>query len=78
MLTCASTTAIVHVSCREHFAPDLLTRLIPTWSFVPSPRNITVERGWRPLFEKWGVNILSFYYGGLHSDFYEPDNELHK
>ncbi|KAF5379743.1 hypothetical protein D9615_005816 [Tricholomella constricta] len=63
---------------RDHFAPDLLKALVPAWRFLESPKNITIERGWRPLFHTWGVNILQFYYAGIHGAYYEAQNEVHK
>lgn len=63
---------------RELFAPDLDVNLIPPWIFLSSPRNITIERGWRPLFEKWGMNILFFFNQGALGGFYKPNDYLHK
>ncbi|KAF8896996.1 hypothetical protein CPB85DRAFT_1154855, partial [Mucidula mucida] len=40
--------------------------------------NITVERGWRPVFEKWGINILIMHNAGLFGGAYEPANKLHE
>ena len=34
-----------HISCSDHFAPDLIQAGIPAWNFSDSPRNITVEHG---------------------------------
>ncbi|KAJ3791499.1 hypothetical protein GGU11DRAFT_751664 [Lentinula aff. detonsa] len=68
----------IHSILRQHFAPDLVEELIPSWNFLVSYRNITVERSWRPVFEKWGVNILTFYNTGLYSGDFKPDDELHK
>jgi len=65
-----------HISCSDHFAPDLI-QLVPAWNFSDSPRNITVECGWRPLFYTWGMNILDFYYSGVNNGFYEAGNDLH-
>ncbi|KAJ7042660.1 hypothetical protein C8F04DRAFT_1076673 [Mycena alexandri] len=63
---------------RETFAPDLLNQLIPSWRFLPSPHNITVESGWRPLFYTWGVNVLEFFNAGLFDGFFEAGNPLHE
>ena len=63
---------------RALFAPDLLDKLIPSWQFLSSPRNITVESGWRPLFYTWGVNILEFFNAGLFDGFFEAGNHLHE
>ncbi|KAJ7172053.1 hypothetical protein C8R46DRAFT_1073669 [Mycena filopes] len=63
---------------REVFAPGLLHRLVPSWRFLPSPRNITIESGWRPLFYTWGVNILEFFNAGLFDGFFEAGNDLHE
>ncbi|KAJ6609275.1 hypothetical protein B0H10DRAFT_2438663 [Mycena sp. CBHHK59/15] len=65
-------------SLREMFAPDLLHSLIPSWQFLPSPRNITVESGWKILFYTWGVNILEFYNSGLFNGFFEAGNPIHE
>ncbi|KAJ7110708.1 hypothetical protein C8R43DRAFT_899479 [Mycena crocata] len=65
-------------SLRETFAPDLLHSFIPSWQFLPSPRNITIESGWRPLFYTWGVNILHFYNQGRYDGFFEAGNVLHE
>lgn len=64
--------------CREMFAPDLLHAFVPSWQVLPSPRNITVESGWRPLFYTWGNNILEFYYAGIFNGFFEAGNVLHE
>jgi len=66
------------LSLREHSEPDLLQALIPGWQFLPSPRNITIERSWRPLFHVWGVNILEFYNTGRFSVFFEAGNDIHR
>ncbi|KZP22478.1 hypothetical protein FIBSPDRAFT_1017748 [Athelia psychrophila] len=66
------------IALRELFAPDLDVNLIPPWIFLSSPRNITIERGWRPLFEKWGMNILFFFNQGALGGFYKPNDYLHK
>ncbi|KAF8152977.1 hypothetical protein B0H34DRAFT_754101 [Crassisporium funariophilum] len=66
------------VALREHFEPGLLEALIPSWKFLPSTKNITIERGWRPLFHKWGVNILDFFYAGVNGGVFEAGNDLHK
>lgn len=63
---------------REHFAPDLVEALVPTWNFLQSFRNITIERSWRPVFETWGVNILTFYNSGLYGGDFEQGNEIHR
>ncbi|KAJ7443041.1 hypothetical protein B0H11DRAFT_2251105 [Mycena galericulata] len=63
---------------REMFVPDLLHALIPSWQCLPSPRNITIESGWRPLFYTWGANILEFYNAGLFDGFFEAGNPLHE
>ncbi|KAJ3771813.1 hypothetical protein FB446DRAFT_82805 [Lentinula raphanica] len=68
----------IHSILRQHFAPDLVEELIPSWNFLVSYRNITVERSWRAVFEKWGVNILTFYNTGLYSGNFKRDDELHK
>lgn len=64
--------------CSERFAPDLDPEVVAPWRFVDSPRNITIERGWRPLFYKWGVNILHFYNAGRFGGDYHADNVLHQ
>ncbi|KAL0575853.1 hypothetical protein V5O48_006125, partial [Marasmius crinis-equi] len=66
-----------HGALRETFAPDLLEELVPAWNFIPSYRNITIERSWRPVFETWGVNILEFYESGLYGGDYQAGNEVH-
>ncbi|KAJ6614416.1 hypothetical protein B0H10DRAFT_1803543, partial [Mycena sp. CBHHK59/15] len=65
-------------SLREMFAPDLLHALVPSWAFLPSVRNITVESGWRVLFYSWGVNVLEFFNTGLFDGFFEAGNILHE
>ncbi|KAJ7777976.1 hypothetical protein DFH07DRAFT_766191 [Mycena maculata] len=62
----------------EMFAPDLLDAVVPSWMFLPSPQNITVESGWRSLFYTWGVNVLEFYNSGLHGGFFEQGNIIHE
>lgn len=60
------------------FGGELLESLIASWRTVESFRNITVERGWRPLFEQWGVNVLTFHDAGLFGGVYEVGNDLHR
>lgn len=67
-----------NIGRREMCAPELLNEFIPSWKFLPSPRNITIESGWRPLFYTWGVNILEFYEAGLFDGFFEAGNPLHE
>ncbi|KAJ7700669.1 hypothetical protein B0H17DRAFT_856842, partial [Mycena rosella] len=50
----------------------------PSWMFLPSPRNITVESGWRTLFYTWGINILEFFEPGVIDGFFEPGNIIHE
>lgn len=62
----------------ELFAPQLDPNSIVPWRFVPSYRNITAERGWRPLFYVWAANILFFYNEGCHAGFFHPNNTVHQ
>ncbi|KAK7051281.1 hypothetical protein VNI00_004781 [Paramarasmius palmivorus] len=65
---------------RAHFMEryDLLEELIPSWRFVRSYRNITIERSWRPVFERWGVNILDFFDYGLLTGIFFPGDPVHE
>ncbi|KAK7027209.1 hypothetical protein R3P38DRAFT_2527115 [Favolaschia claudopus] len=47
---------------REEYWDDDDAAAVPAWKFLESIHNITVESGWRPLFYKWGVNVLDFYF----------------
>ncbi|KAF9006806.1 hypothetical protein BDZ89DRAFT_1079590 [Hymenopellis radicata] len=67
----------IHAALREVFAPELIEALIPSWRFLESYRNITVERSWRPTFTKWGQNALDFYSRGLLGGTFEPANDVH-
>ena len=64
--------------CSEVFAPDFVPEIIPPWMFLPSPRNITVERGWCPLMETWGVNILHYCNQGRYGGYYHLNDEWHQ
>ncbi|KAJ3897859.1 hypothetical protein F5879DRAFT_1026797 [Lentinula edodes] len=68
----------IHSTLRQVFTPDLIEELIPTWNFLPSYRNITIERSWRPVFEKWGVNVLSFYNAGRYGGDFRQGDDLHQ
>ncbi|KAI0071960.1 hypothetical protein K474DRAFT_1651749 [Panus rudis PR-1116 ss-1] len=46
------------------FAPELDERIVPSYRYTSSIRNITIERNWRPFFYEWAVNILHFYNEG--------------
>ncbi|KZS95046.1 hypothetical protein SISNIDRAFT_452364 [Sistotremastrum niveocremeum HHB9708] len=63
---------------RTYFAPDLMDQLIPAWRMLPSPRNITIERAWRPLFYKWGVTILHYWEKGPADGGYNSNLQLHR
>ena len=57
---------------------DLSEALVPSWAFLSSPKNITVESGWRPLFYTWGVTVLQYYNAGRYDGTFEPENVLHR
>ncbi|KZS89724.1 hypothetical protein SISNIDRAFT_416609, partial [Sistotremastrum niveocremeum HHB9708] len=63
---------------RAYFAPDLVDQLVPAWRMLPSPRNITIERAWRPLFYKWGVTILHHWEKGPADGGFNPNHRLHR
>lgn len=79
-VTCSSLFSILlsWLFYSEVFAPDFDQDAVPAWQFLPSPRNITIERGWRVLMDKWGTNILYYYNSGRYDGFYHPNNELHQ
>ena len=62
----------------ELFAPDFDIEVIPAWKFLPSPRNITVERGWRLLMDQWGITVLYWFEKGRYDGFYHENNILHQ
>ncbi|EPS95494.1 hypothetical protein FOMPIDRAFT_1025788 [Fomitopsis schrenkii] len=64
------------MALRTTYAPELDVNTIPPYRFTTSPRNITVERQWRPLFQKWGKNILVAYNEGRYSDYYDAGNYM--
>lgn len=63
--------------CSEVFGPDFDVKVIPPWQFLPSPRNITIERGWRTLMEKWGNNILHYFFMGRDNGWFHANNDVH-
>ncbi|KAH9838971.1 uncharacterized protein C8Q71DRAFT_746953 [Rhodofomes roseus] len=62
---------------RQKYAPELDSDVIPAYRYTSSPRNITVERQWRPLFQKWGVNVLAVYNAGRYSADFDAGNYMH-
>jgi len=62
---------------RLKYAPELDREVVPPYRYTTSPRNITVERQWRPLFQKWGKNILAAYNAGRYSVDFDAGNYMH-
>ncbi|EJD48198.1 hypothetical protein AURDEDRAFT_113053 [Auricularia subglabra TFB-10046 SS5] len=50
----------------------------PAHRGLQSTKNITVERGWRPLFSRCLQNILVCWMQGKHAGTYHPENEVHQ
>ena len=65
---------------RKTYAPHLDVGEVPAYVHTKSTRNITIERGWRPLFYTWGVNILHFYDSGRYgpSSVYREGDIVHE
>ncbi|KAG9026898.1 hypothetical protein FS837_004469, partial [Tulasnella sp. UAMH 9824] len=65
-------------SLRATFDPELDQERVPAYVYLPSTRNIIIERSWRPFVEKLGRNIQHRWANGrLEAGFLE-NNDTHR
>lgn len=65
-------------SFRQAFAPDLDQDLVPAYVYLPSTRNIVIERSWRPFLEKLGRNIQHHWAHGRMAAGFIDGNHVHR